>query len=318
MGPSFLAPLIVSGTLALAAPRLATRLAPRPAAWALATAGASAATTWLGALALLAFTGFGQIRAVADRGLWSVWYLRSQEPVSRLGAGLCGLLLLLGVALVLRASWRRGRVLLQARHRCRTLPVSGDLAVLDDPVPEAFALPGAPGRVVVSTGMLRVVAGVELAALMAHERAHLRHRHHRFLLAYQLCAAACPLLRPLAREGAFAVERWADEEGAMAVGDRAAMARAVGRAALARKADPGPQALPAATGGPVPRRMRALLAPPPATRRAPLAAAATLALGCLVSLGFAAHTTEDLFRAARHAYVQRHSGAAADANGGRD
>ncbi|MBB4927755.1 M56 family metallopeptidase [Kitasatospora kifunensis] len=332
MGPSFLAPLVVSSALAVAAPRLTRSMVPASAARVLAAAGVVAVTSWLGALVLLVFTGLGQIRAVADAELWSVWYLHSQEPFGLLLATLCGLALLAGAVRAAQVARRRGGVLLQAWRRCRALPRSGgDLTVVEDPVPEAFALPGLlrlPGRVVVSTGMLNAVEGVELAALLAHERAHLRHRHHVFLLALQLCAAACPLLGPLAREGGYAVERWADEEGAREVGDRTVMARALGRAALARKSGgrggsrpdgpPGagppaagpprghPEPLLPATGGPVPRRIRALLAPPTATRLTPLLAAALLVASCWTSLGFAASSTHDLFHTAKQVYVLRH------------
>ncbi|MFE9424743.1 M56 family metallopeptidase [Kitasatospora sp. NPDC006697] len=323
MGPSFLAPLVVSGALALAAPRTARSMPPAAAARLLAASALVAATSWLGGLCLLAFTGLGQLRAVAKAGPWSVWYLHSQEPFGLLLSALCGLALAGGLGPAVLLGWRRGRVLLRAWRRCRALPRSGgDLTVVADRVPEAFALPGlpgTPGRVVVSTGMLRTVSGTELAALLAHERAHLRHRHHLYLLLMQFSAAVCPLLRPLAHEGGYAVERWADEEGAREVGDRTAMARALGRAALARKAaGPGaeppaagpprgrPQPLLPATGGPVPRRIRALLGPAPAVRRAPLAAVLLLAAACWASLGIAAGSTHDLFHTAGQVYVQRH------------
>ncbi|MEU0968684.1 M48 family metalloprotease [Streptomyces sp. NPDC005917] len=55
--------------------------------------------------------------------------------------------------------------------------------------------------------MLRLLNGQERGALLAHERAHLRHRHHVFSLVLHLTAAVNPLLRPLERAGAFAVER---------------------------------------------------------------------------------------------------------------
>ncbi|MEU0836662.1 M48 family metalloprotease [Streptomyces sp. NPDC005969] len=53
---------------------------------------------------------------------------------------------------------------------------AGDLAVVDDPVPTAFAVLDMPGRVVVSSGMLRLLDGPERQALLAHERAHLDTR----------------------------------------------------------------------------------------------------------------------------------------------
>lgn len=45
--------------------------------------------------------------------------------------------------------------------------------VLDDPVPDAYALDGLLGRIVVSTAMLRALVADERRALLAHESAHL-------------------------------------------------------------------------------------------------------------------------------------------------
>ncbi|MFE4869895.1 hypothetical protein [Streptomyces sp. NPDC056682] len=56
---------------------------------------------------------------------------------------------------------------------------------------------------------------------------------------------------------------WADEEAGTLVGLRPLVARTVARAALAAKR--APRHSLAATGGPVPQRVRALLAPPTPT-----------------------------------------------------
>jgi beta-lactamase regulating signal transducer with metallopeptidase domain len=198
------------------------------------------------------------------------------------------------------------RVLIDARRECRSLPAAGDLAVLDDPVPTAFALPGAPGRVVVSSGMLRALTAEERRALLAHERAHLRHRHHLFLLLFQLTAAVNPLLRPLSRTGAFAVERWADEEAVTVVADRQLVARAVTRAALATTR--APRSALAATSGPVPQRVKALLAPPTPLRRDLVMVLATLMVICCASLALAAHDVDQLFDSATTSHtVARHA-----------
>lgn len=166
------------------------------------------------------------------------------------------------------------------------------LTFLDDPVPTAFALPGTPGRIVVSSGMLQALSTDERRALLAHERAHLRHRHHLFLLVFQLAAAVNPLLRPLTRTGAFALERWADEEAVAAIADR----HLIARAALA--AERAPQPAMSATGGPVPQRVRALLAPPTPLRHNLVVAFATVMAVCRASLALAAHDTERLFESA--------------------
>ena len=168
-----------------------------------------------------------------------------------------------------------------------------ELSVVDDPVPAAYALPSSPGRIVVTSGMLRTLSAVERGALIAHERTHLRHRHHIFLLVLHLTAAVNPLLLPVRRTGAFVLERWADEEAAAVVDDRSLVARAVARAALAAARHPARDL--AVTGGPVPQRVQALLKPPPPFRRHIVVAHAALMLVCCASLVLSAQDMDQLF-----------------------
>ncbi len=142
-----------------------------------------------------------------------------------------------------------------------------DLLVLDDDRPVAHALPGRPGRIVVSTGMLAGLTPTERRALLAHERAHLSRSHHLFVAAVDVFTSANPLLRPLRRVVRYTTERWADEQAAREVGSRCTVAKAVGKAALATKGarTREPLAL-AAAAGEVPQRVAALLIAPPARR----------------------------------------------------
>ncbi|WP_243437291.1 M48 family metalloprotease, partial [Streptomyces sp. FH025] len=114
----------------------------------------------------------------------------------------------------LRASVRR------ARTTWWPEPAEHPLAVLDDARADAFALPGRlhlpgrpgePGRIVVTSGMLRALSGPERAALLAHERAHLAARHHLFLALAEHAADLHPALRPLRAPLGYHLERWADE-----------------------------------------------------------------------------------------------------------
>ncbi|MEU6198853.1 M56 family metallopeptidase [Streptomyces sp. NPDC047061] len=300
MTVSVYVPFLVTVVLAVVAPRLARRFAPRPAAWALAGGALVTALGWLGSLALLAFTGLAQIPEVAEEGRWSVTALRADDPVYLTVSALATVTLLASLTGLAVAAVRQIRHLLWARRECARLPGDLELAVLDDASPHAFALPGAPGRIVVSHGMLRCLGDAEREALLAHERAHLRGRHHLFQTAWRLTAAACPLLRPLAETGGFVLERWADEEAATRLGDRTVVARAVGRAALASAKAPTRASL-AATGGAVPQRVRALLAPPPPRRALPLVAgAALLAMSC-ASLAEAASDSEHMIEGAQFA-----------------
>lgn len=293
-------PLLVTVVLAVLAPRAARRPAPRPVAWFLACAALVTATGWLGSLALLAFTGFAQIPEVAEEGHWSVAALRAEDPVSLAVAAVSALTLAAGLVSLGVAAVRQGRHVRWARRESDRVPGDTELVVLDDEAPQAFALPGAPGRIVVSRGMLRCLGDAEREALLAHERAHLRGRHHLFQTVWRLTAAVNPLLRPLAEAGGFVLERWADEEAAAHVGSRTVVARAVGRAALASVGASRPAAL-AATGGAVPQRVQALLAPPPARRALPFMAGALLLILCCASLANAASDSESLVESAERA-----------------
>ncbi|MFI6685288.1 M56 family metallopeptidase [Streptomyces sp. NPDC050485] len=293
-------PLLVPFLAVPTARRLAEALPPRPAAWLLAVAATGLAACSTAALGLLALAGALRLPFFA-----SLEHLAA--PLDALPAWLAlpaaaaaaGLFAVSGTALV-RTARRQFGELRAARRRLR--PGTGELAVLRDPSPDAYALPGRPGRIVVTTGMLRALEPAEREALFAHERAHLAGRHHLFLAAAELAAHCHPSLRALRDPLAYALERSADEYAAGAVGDRKLAARAIGRAALAsRAAAPGParpRAVLAAAAGPVPRRVAALLDRRPAPRlprsRGARLIAAVL-LGCLcVSAASAIEAAADL------------------------
>ncbi|MFE1793859.1 M56 family metallopeptidase, partial [Streptomyces sp. NPDC059525] len=164
-------------------------------------------------------------------------------------------------------------------------PCPGPVVVTDDPGADAYAMPGLPGRIVISHGMLDALDAAGREILLSHERAHLRHHHYAFVSLAQLAAAANPLLRPLARAVTYTVERWADEHAARRSGNRRAVAETVARAAVAAKRSRARSRVPAAAlgilgrrpgPGMVPRRVAALLAPPPQSPPLLLAAAAAL------------------------------------------
>ncbi|WP_369182499.1 M56 family metallopeptidase [Streptomyces sp. Y1] len=52
------------------------------------------------------------------------------------------------------------------------------LVVLENVRPEAWSLPGPDSRLVVTTGALQQLTDRELAAVLSHERGHVRARHH--------------------------------------------------------------------------------------------------------------------------------------------
>jgi Zn-dependent protease with chaperone function len=233
--------------------------------------------------------------------------LGSGLPVPVAAGGLaaitvCGLL-----AAALRRAALSGQDLLRAAITCRRLgPAVDGLVVVDDDEPDAYALPGLGGRVVVSTAMLRSLTADERRVLLAHEAAHLSRRHHLWVLAAELAAAADPLLRPAATAVRAAVERDADEVAAGEVGDRMLTARALARAGLARAAIHRPTAPAAALAGAdaaVADRARALLTGPPPRRRVLAGMLAVLMLATGVAALVTGMDTEARFETAQSAYA---------------
>jgi Zn-dependent protease with chaperone function len=292
-------PLVLPLLAVPAARRLADSLPPRAAAWLLAGSATVLAACSTAVLALLAGAGALRLPPVAALGHLTLPVVGDQETVP----AACAAAVLLTAALAAVATTARRHVVLPARARRAAAAsgaghAAGDLTVVQDPGPDAYALPGRPGRIVVTTGMLRVLDPGEREALLAHERAHLTGRHHLFLAAVALCGACHPVLRLLREPLAYALERWADESAAGAVGDRRLAARAIGRAALAsRPARRLPGLALSATAGPVPRRVAALLSAEPALplrARAPRAVAAVLAACLALSAACALEAADDL------------------------
>ncbi|MFI6600532.1 M56 family metallopeptidase [Nonomuraea sp. NPDC050536] len=266
---------VASIVTAVAAGPLSRRLSPRAATWTLTIVGVVLSATSMATLALLATGGILESPKVAALGHLSVRFLRRMQPPESVAEAAGALL----VASVCGAVYVLVRQVLALRAAARTaagLPGSGPVSLIeDDETIDAFALPGRPGRIVVSTGMLAVLEEGERAALVAHERAHLECRHHLFRAAVRVASAANPLLRPLRPAVAFASERWADERAASTVGDRRCIAQAIAKAAIAARSGTSRfgKAYSAALGfgpwerpGPVPRRVQALLKPPPRRR----------------------------------------------------
>lgn len=266
----------------------ADRMPPRAAAWLLTVAALALAVCSALVTGLVVLAGVAQLPPVARLGHWSVHAVRhALDPGASLIAVGGAAVILAAVVAVGRVLVRHVRAMEGGRSALRGLAHDCELVVLPEERPVAYALPGRPAHVVVSTGMLSALDAGERRALLAHERAHLSGRHHLITTATRVAAMVNPLLRPLHRATAYAVERWADEAAARQVGDRRVTARAIAKAALAsRDAPAGDAALLAATTGPVPRRIMALLSPrvregPPV--RSPAAVAAVAAVATLVA-----------------------------------
>ncbi|MCF3130020.1 M48 family metalloprotease [Streptomyces olivochromogenes] len=281
-------PLLLSLLLPAVSPLIGRRVAPALAARVLTCAAAltAAATTW--SLVLLTTALVGEAPPVVAQARQD-----GRQPVDPVpeAIGIAACLALVVVACRVHRALRAERATRRALRRlAEGQPADTELIVAASDVPRAFAIPGRPGRILVTSAMLGALRPAERRILLAHERAHLAHRHGLLVTAAALAAAANPLLVPVRRTVAFLVERWADEQAAAAVGDRAATARTLARAALTAGRARTACALNF-TDRAVTRRIAALqTAPPP---RLWSAAAAVLALGALAALS-AADATDDL------------------------
>ncbi|MFI1786364.1 M56 family metallopeptidase [Streptomyces rubiginosohelvolus] len=302
MGVFVYLPLVLPLT-ALPIARLAEQhLHPRRAARLLTTVAVILASCSLLCLGLLVVVGTAQLPGNPLPDGWSDDEVREAVPHDAFAGKASILALVVVTAACGFTVHRHFRFRVRAHRALRGLGGADDVAVLPDAVPYAYALPGSPGRVMVSTAMLASLEPAEHRALFAHERAHLAGRHHRLLLATRLAGCVNPLLWPLLGALVYSTERWADEEAARVTGDRRLTARAVGKAALVARPVPGGTAFAAfATAGPVPRRVAALLGPVPPDRSWPPAltpagaAALVAAAGTTVSALSALNAAVALF-----------------------
>lgn len=163
----------------------------------------------------------------------------------------------------------------------------------------AFAVPGRHGGVVISDSLLDRLTGEERRVVLAHETAHLRHRHHLYVHFAEACAAGLPFLRPLARRIGYLTERWADEVAAERVGSRELVATTIARVALLPKPEVRPSVL-AIGGGNVVGRFQALVHPPPAPNAHATVLACSLVTGAVLGLTLQLHHLIDFVTHAGH------------------
>ena len=266
-------PLLAALALAGPIPLLGRTLPPAAATRVITALAAltAACTTW--GFALLALTLVTATPIATETGGFA-------HPVPTPVAVLAAALLVVGSARAWRVVRGRQRAQRGMRQVCQMYSSSGELAVVADAVPQAFAVPGRTistrpsaraGRILISTGLLRSATVSDRRVVLAHERAHLRHRHHHYRALVDIAAALNPLLSGARSTTAYLVERWADESAATATGSRAGTATALATVALsvpASGAQPLSSAALAFHRHAVPRRVRALQAPVPPSRPA--------------------------------------------------
>ena len=233
-----LSPVLVLATLAVglvpAAAELATARWPRrsPAAaimlwqamglgWGVAAIGSLAALgadpvgpgVAGGAFAVLDNAARNVAREVRPPGVLAALRLLCLGASAALLALLCWVLIAAAGA-ALRDRRRHRALLSLLAHGDPKVP--GAL-VVDHPAAAAYCVPGLRSRIVISAGALDLLDQAELAAVLAHERAHLRERHDLVLLPFTALARALPwsvLVQRSYASVALLVEMLADDHAA--------------------------------------------------------------------------------------------------------
>ena len=204
----------------------------------------------------------------------------------RLFSLVMGLALLARLCSVLVAS---SAMVIRARRRQRALlallargdPKAPGALVVDYPAAAAYCLPGLRSRIVVSVGALDLLRPAELAAVLAHERAHLRERHDLVVLPFTALRRAFGWSRICAdahQSVALLIEMLADDRALRARPARA-LAGALARFGTAGCAENTPAGALAVSGavqeGEMAARVTRIMTPPP-----PLAYAVRLGIWC--------------------------------------
>ncbi|MEV8435909.1 M56 family metallopeptidase [Actinosynnema sp. NPDC051121] len=203
--------LVTAVLMGVLAPRRLVRLVTRGAdplvpllAWLASAVGV--VTTAALAVTLLLLPDHGTAALVLAHECWSS-LAHGLAPRVESAGGLVGLVLLVVLLLRLavvsvkgarRRARRRRDHLAVLRVAARREAGSPPTLWLDHDEPLAFSLAGTPGVVVATEGLLRRLTHEQVDAVIAHERAHLRGRHHLLVAAGDALSTVLPFL-PLFR-----------------------------------------------------------------------------------------------------------------------
>ena len=271
--------LLYSVAVAVLAPALLARLTrgglvPRLGVTLWVTAMVSVVASWV------AVTGFLLADLVRDRNgsgavITACFQVLGDVAAGRSGllaqAGLLGVTVLAGLALA-GGGWRLSRILLHRRacthrHAQQALLVGRRVAglpgtlILDAPERVAYCVAGRSHTIVVTTAAIDALDDRRLAAVLAHERAHLAGRHHLLVAFTQGLATVLPRVRLFttgATEVAQLLEMCADDAATRVHGPRTVLDALLALSGVT----PLPSGALGATGVGVLARARRLAAPP--------------------------------------------------------
>jgi Zn-dependent protease with chaperone function len=181
-----------------------------------ALASAAVALEFLVAAAIAGWSHLAEVvcRSVAGHACAPTVY---QNAVFELALGAIAIVAALAAGVL---AWRYGRSVHRAKRQAREhaevaritgrgLPGDKAAVVLEAPQPAAYCVSGRPATIVLTSGALALLDPAQLAAVLAHERAHLARRHHLLIALSRGLAAVFPAV-PLFARGAENVARLAE------------------------------------------------------------------------------------------------------------
>lgn len=287
------------------APRVVRGCRPAVATWALTAGAIAAAGSAMVVLLMLAVPLVGQDDALVDHVRLSPRIFDQHSGSGTAVAALAAVAVTCLLVRTLRRWNRQRRAFARAAVVARRLgATAGGVVVVPDDDVDVYALAGRPGVVVATSGLMRALPPAERRAVLAHERAHLRHHHHWHLRVVQAAATLNPCLALVPSASAFCVERWADEAAATST-SRTTTATALMRVAAAagRERERADTELAAARSA-VDERLTALREVPSGLQTARLALPVALAVMALAGAVVVTGHTYDAFllatRAAHH------------------
>jgi Zn-dependent protease with chaperone function len=214
-----------------------TRRRPRAAIGLWQAVGLVGGMSAIGALVLLGLAPLGRA--------WDLLNLAALVLAALLFSWLAGVLATSAIRIERDLRRQRTAIDLLARRE------AGGLRVLEHPEPLAYCLPGPHPRIVITDGVIAALPPEELAAVLAHERAHAEGRHELVIQPFVAWQSALPFLPPARRATAAVaelVEMLADDAAAAAT-SRLTVARALARVGAGRPpGNASPVGAPGKTG----------------------------------------------------------------------
>ncbi len=259
----FFVPLLGAAMLSVFGVCFQLKIAARASAYVASGAAISVSiVSFLGA-ALLSMKYLSHVRILGFPMPWCSMMEHAHVETGTVTGTLSTIVVLFGTfrAVQFFRSVHRARLVTQELRSLTSNPI----LVEPDDAMYAYSVPGSVPLTILSSGLVQQLNDFDRGVVLAHEAAHHKYRHGRFLFVGRLATALFAPTWFLTRGLEHALERWADDYAATVVGDRKSVALVVARVSLGsldHRVPLGVLAFGAAGPFSTTQRVRSLLRPP--------------------------------------------------------